>query len=161
MAIGLNCQSVSHAYTQSLLLFAYQASARELTAALQAGGHPAIRPKHGAVFANLELAGSRATDLAERAGMGKAAMGELVDDLEELGYVERRPDPADRRAKLVLPTDAALHVTGLVHEFNRRLESRYRRLLGAEAYGSLRESLLRLGGRDEMQPRIPPKARRR
>lgn len=147
------------AYTQSLLLFAYQRSARELAASLQASGHPAIRPKHGAVFANLAVAGSRSTDLAERAGIGKAAMGELVDELEQLGYVERRPDPEDRRAKLVVPTAAALAVTRLVHEFNRRLEARYRRRLGARAYESLRASLLELAERSERQPRIPPGAK--
>lgn len=152
---------MSDAYTQSLLLFAYQRSARELTTALHAGGHPTLRPKHGAVFANLELAGSRATELAERAGIGKAAMGELIDELERLGYVQRRPDPVDRRAKLIVPTDAALEVTELVHEFNRRLEARYRRQLGATAYDSLRTSLLQLAARNEIQPRIPPKAKRR
>ena len=31
-------------------------------------------------------------------------MGELVDELEELGYVVRRPDPTDRRAKLIILT---------------------------------------------------------
>jgi len=145
---------MSKAYTQSLLLFAYQNSARELTGALHRGGHPAIRPKHGAVFANIERQGIRATELAQRAGMGKAAMGELVDELEELGYVVRRPHPLDRRAKLIVPTAAALEVTRLVHQFNRRLEARYRSALGERAYESLRKSLLALAGRDEVQPRI-------
>ena len=145
---------MSESYTQSLLLFAYQNSARALTEALHRGGHPAIRPKHGAVFANIEGEGVRSTDLAQRAGMGKAAMGELVDELEELGYVERRSDPGDRRAKLVVPTAAALEVTRLVHQFNRKLESRYRRQLGDKAYESLRASLLLLAGHGEVQPRI-------
>jgi len=148
------------AYTQSLLLFAYQATARELTEALNRAGHSAIRPKHGAVFANLDAQGTRATDLALRAGIGKAAMGELIDELERLGYVERRPDPRDRRAKRIMPRPAALQVTGLVHRFNRELEARYRRLLGRRAYEALRESLLKLAGRDDLQPRIPHKASR-
>lgn len=141
-------------YTQSLFLFAYQQSARELTGYLQARGHTAIRPKHGAVFANLDREGTRPTVLAQRAGMGKAAMGELVDELERLGYVERRPDPRDRRAKLVVPTSGALEVTRLVHTFNRRLEARYRRRLGTQAYDVLRRSLIALAGRDDVQPRI-------
>ncbi|RDI76046.1 MarR family [Gaiella occulta] len=142
------------AYTQSLLLYAYQGSARELTEALRERGHPAIRPKHGAVFANVEREGTRATTLAERAGIGKAAMGELIDELQALGYVERRPDPSDRRAKLVVPTARALEVSAIVHEVNRSLERRYRRALGREAYASLRSSLRLLAGRDERQPRI-------
>lgn len=146
---------MSEPYTQSLLLYAYQATARELVHWLHAHGHAAIRPKHGAVFANLDQAGTRATALAERARIGKAAMGELIDDLERLGYVVRRADPHDRRAKLVVPTAATLAVTRLVHAFNRRLEARYRRVLGARAYAALRTSLRTLapggGGR---QPRI-------
>ncbi len=143
-------------YAQSLLLYAYQDSARRLTAALNAAGHRAIRPKHGAVFANLDRAGTRATTLAERAAIGKAAMGELIDELEQLGYVTRQPDPADRRAKLVVPTRAALDVIRLVHEFNQQLERQLRRQLGADTYASLRRSLELLGGRAEPQPRIPP-----
>jgi DNA-binding MarR family transcriptional regulator len=142
-------------YTQSLLLYAYQDSARALTGWLHGHGHDAIRPKHGAVFANLDREGTRATTLAERAGIGKAAMGELVDELERLGYVERRPDDDDRRAKRIVPREAALEVTRLVHEFNRRLEARYRRLLGREAYEALRGSLRRIApGAGGMQPRI-------
>lgn len=141
-------------YTQSLLLYAYQASARELVRALRDQGHGAIRPKHGAVFANIDRDGTRSTTLAERAGMGKAAMGELVDELERLGYVERRPDPTDRRAKLVHPTALALEVTRLVHAFNRRLEARYRRSLGPKAYRSLRASLSAIAPPGHRQPRI-------
>lgn len=142
-------------YTQSLLLYAYQDSARRLTAMLRDRGHAAIRPKHGAVFANIDRDGTRASTLAERAGMGKAAMGELVDDLERLGYVRRAPDPRDRRAKLVVPTTAALEVTRLVHEFNESLEAHYRALLGDPAYESLRASLETLAPGGTRQPRIP------
>lgn len=143
-------------YTQSLLLYAYQASARSLVQALRRRGHPEIRPKHGAVFANVDRSGTRPSVLAGRAGMGKAAMGEVVDELQSLGYVERRPDPTDGRAKLVVPTAAALEVTALVHAFNRRLETRYRRLLGADAYRRLRRSLRLIAPEGELQPRIRP-----
>jgi DNA-binding MarR family transcriptional regulator len=146
---------VPEAYTQSLLLYAYQASARKLTRFLREKGHTAIKPKHGAVFANIDREGTRATVLAERGGMGKAAMGELIDELERLGYVERHPDPADRRAKLVAPTRKALEVTRLVHAFNERLEAGYRDALGDDAYETFRKSLNAIapdgGG---MQPRI-------
>ena len=141
-------------YTQSLLLYAYQATARELVRWLHRHGHTAIRPKHGAVFANLDRAGTRATILAERAGIGKAAMGELIDELEGLGYVERRPDPQDRRAKLVVPAAPALAVTRLVHAFNRSLEARYRRLLGGREYESLRAALRAIAPHGVIQPRI-------
>ena len=59
------------------------------------------KPAHSAVFAQIAPEGSRLTELARRANMSPQAMGELVDELEQLGYVVRRPDPTDRRAKLI------------------------------------------------------------
>lgn len=143
-------------YTRSLLLYAYQGSAGALVETLRARGHLAIRPKHGAVFANIERQGTRPSVMAERAGIGKAAMGELIDELQRLGYVRREPDPSDRRAKLVVPTDAAVEVTNIVHEFNMNLETTYRELLGEEAYQALRAALQAIAPRNEMQPRLPP-----
>lgn len=127
--------------TQALLFLAYRASSQELTEAIHRGGHGELRPKHGAVFATIDRAGTRATTLAARAGMTKAAMGELIDELEARGYLERRPDPSDRRAKLVVPTLAALDVLKLVDRFNRRWDARFRRKLGREGYESLRMAL--------------------
>jgi len=62
------------------------------------------KPAHSAVFAQIAPKGSRLTELARRANMSPQAMGELVDELEQLGYVVRRPDPTDRRAKLITLT---------------------------------------------------------
>lgn len=136
MSIGLD-----EPFTQSLLLAAYQDTASQLLDALGRAGHHAIRHKHGAVFANLDAEGTRPSVLADRAGMTKAALGELVDELERLGYVRRRPDPSDRRAKLVVPSSAAQEVTALVREVNEAIERRYRDLLGETTYLTLRRSL--------------------
>ncbi|HET6379937.1 MAG TPA: MarR family transcriptional regulator [candidate division Zixibacteria bacterium] len=143
-------------YTQSLLLAAYQRTAAELLAALAQAGHGAIRHKHGAVFANLDPEGTRPSVLAQRAGITKASLGELVDELERLGYVQRRADPTDRRAKLVVPTPAAREVAALVRRVNERIERRYRRQFGDELYATLRGALLAMGppGRALVQPRI-------
>jgi DNA-binding MarR family transcriptional regulator len=142
-------------FTQSLLLYAYQTSASGLVQALHRAGHTSIRPKHGAVFANVDRAGTRPSELARRAGMTKAAMGELVDELERLGYVRRVADPTDRRARLVVPTAAAIAVARLVVRVNEREEARYREQLGRRAYATLRRGLRRIaptgGGR---QPRM-------
>ncbi|MER8706320.1 MULTISPECIES: MarR family transcriptional regulator [unclassified Mesorhizobium] len=142
-------------YTQSLLLYAYQSSASALVQVLRESGHAAIKPKHGAVFANIDAEGTRPSVLAQRAGIGKASMGELIDELERLGYVRRSHDPNDRRAKLIVATDAALAVIRTVHDFNQRLEDQYRRLLGAQAYESLRSSLQAISPSENLQPRIP------
>lgn len=60
-----------------------------------------IRPVHTQIFPHLDLEGTRQTVLAERIGVSKQAVGQLVDELEQMGVLERVPDPSDGRAKLV------------------------------------------------------------
>lgn len=144
-------------YTQSLLLAGYQASASALVDALHEAGHTRLRHKHGAVFANLDREGTRPSVLADRARMGRAAMGELVDELELRGYVQRQPDPEDGRAKLVVPTPRAIEVTALVRRVNEQIELRYRKRLGGDGYRALRSALEEISdGRALSQPRIRP-----
>ena len=78
------------------------------------------KPSHSAVFAQIRAEGSRLTELARGANMTPQAMGELVDELEALGYVERRPDPTDRRAKLIVLTLARPRVHRRGHRHHPR-----------------------------------------
>src|SRR5215217_1281462 len=88
-----------------LLGLAGRRLADELHRRLRIAGFDDGRPAHDAVFANVPPEGIRLTDLAQRAGMTKQAMSELVVDLEHLGYVTRRKDPRDGRARLVTFTN--------------------------------------------------------
>lgn len=140
--------------TGTLLLRSFQAFQAELLDRLARGGH-AIRPKHGAVLANVDPAGTRLTVLARRAGMGKPALGELVDDLEAMGYVERTPDPRDGRAKLVVPTTTGRAAIRAATEAIAAIEARYVAQLGERGYRQLRKALLVLvpHDADQVQPR--------
>jgi DNA-binding MarR family transcriptional regulator len=60
-----------------------------------------VRVAHTALFPHLDLDGTRLTDLAARLGVTKQAAGQLVDELEAMGMLERVSDPTDARAKLV------------------------------------------------------------
>jgi DNA-binding MarR family transcriptional regulator len=65
--------------------------------------------------------------LAQHLGVDRTAMTYLLDDLEGAGLVERRPDPADRRARRVTLTDAGVArlrelKAGLYHVEDRLLE---------------------------------------
>ena len=104
-------------------------------------GHGAVRPAHGAVFQHLDDTGTTVSRLAERAQMTKQAMAELVRHLEAHGYVVRAPDPADRRAKRVLPTARGREVVAVAQELVPELEGRIERALGAERLRQLREDL--------------------
>jgi DNA-binding MarR family transcriptional regulator len=60
-----------------------------------------VRVAHTTLLPHVDLEGTRLTDLASRLGVTKQAAGQLVDELVEMGMLERAPDPEDARAKLV------------------------------------------------------------
>jgi len=68
---------------------------------LRATGHDELSVAHINLTRNLDENGTRLTELARRASMTKQSMGELVDQVEEIGLVEKKRDPTDGRAKLV------------------------------------------------------------
>lgn len=68
-------------------------------------GIPGLRAAHMAVLPHLDLQGTRATELARRMGITKQAVGQLLDEIEALGVIERIPDPTDGRARVVRFTE--------------------------------------------------------
>jgi DNA-binding MarR family transcriptional regulator len=60
-----------------------------------------VRVTHTTVLPHIDLEGTRLTELARRLGVTKQAAGQLVDELGEMGLLERVADPQDARAKLV------------------------------------------------------------
>jgi hypothetical protein len=76
----------------------------EITTRLEAAGFADCPPTFHPIFENLDPDGTRLTVLAGRAGLTHQSVGEVVDELERRGYVERAIDPLDRRARLVCLT---------------------------------------------------------
>jgi DNA-binding MarR family transcriptional regulator len=91
--------------------------------------------------------------LADRARMTKQSMTELVAHLERQGYVERVPDPADGRAKLVRATYRGREVYAIARDAMRDVQDRLDARLGAERMATLRTLLQEVG--DELTPRVP------
>jgi DNA-binding MarR family transcriptional regulator len=113
----------------------------ELIARLGEEGHPEVRLPHGNVLQYLDDDGTRVSVLAERAHLTKQAMAQLVEHLEAHGYVERVPDPADRRAKLVRATARGREIYAIVRTFVADTEARLDRLLGPAKVRRLRALL--------------------
>ena len=99
------------------------------------------KPSHSAVFAQIRAEGSRLTELARGANMTPQAMGELVDELETLGYVERRPDPTDRRAKLIVLTSRGHECIAAGIATIQGIEERIDQILGPQGHAQLRRLL--------------------
>ena len=125
----------------ALLDDASGAGFREFRDRLASAGHPTIRPGHGCVFRFINEDGSRLTDLAERSGFSKQAVGEVVAELEGLGYVERATDPEDRRAKVIKLTDLGADAQKVGREIFAELERDWAERFGADRIAALRELL--------------------
>jgi DNA-binding MarR family transcriptional regulator len=100
-----------------------------------------IRPAHGNVMQFLDDDGTTVSGLAQRAQITKQSMAELVEHLERLGYVERVPDPSDRRAKLVRATPRGRQLYAIAREVVVEIEAEWTRRLGKAKMRQLRELL--------------------
>jgi DNA-binding MarR family transcriptional regulator len=106
----------------------------ELFRRLAEAGLDGVRPPHTHVSAYIKAEGSRLTDLARDARMTGPAMLELVDDLERLGYAQRRPDRNDRRAKLVTLTEKGWAAMRLAQSIITELEIEYATAVGVRRF---------------------------
>jgi DNA-binding MarR family transcriptional regulator len=104
-------------------------------------GYDDVRVSHNAVFTRIPADGIRLTELAAQAGVSKQAMAELVDELVGKGYLERIPDPADGRAKLLVMADrgAASHEVTL--RIFADIEAELAAVVGAERLDEVRAVL--------------------
>jgi DNA-binding MarR family transcriptional regulator len=127
--------------TKTLLLQVYQGFEQRLDTATKDRGHPDFRAKHSTVLAHIDAEGTRLSTLADRAAMSRPAMLQLVDELESKGYVRREPDPYDRRAKLIVPTEKGRDQISVAIEVAEDLEQQLRELLGRQQYRTLRRIL--------------------
>ena len=107
-------------------------------------GFPDFRTAHGTIGMHIADRGSRVTELARLAQVSKPTVVYLVDDLERLGYVERAPDPADGRAKLIRLTERGVRAQRAGREIVTEIEQDWSDLLGERDFAKLRELLQRL-----------------
>jgi DNA-binding MarR family transcriptional regulator len=119
----------------------------ELFGRLTQLGFAELRPAHGCVFGNIdENGGSRLTELADRSGLTKQSVGEAVADLEQRGFVERVPDPADGRAKIIQLTAHGREALNASQEIFADIDRRFADEVGDERYAEFRQTLLELHG---------------
>jgi DNA-binding MarR family transcriptional regulator len=130
----------------ALLRISYRALMDGFEPALAAAGYSDVRLAHTPVLQPLSLRreGMRATELASLAGMTKPSMSYLIEDLEQHGYVERVPDPSDKRAQLVRLTSRGWQMSQTGRQIVRQSEARWVELIGEKAVEELRQSLKEL-----------------
>jgi len=110
---------------------------------LKAHGHD-LPINQARVFARIGPQGSRLVDLARAAQVSKQTIGTIVDQLQQAGYVERRPDPVDGRSRLVVIAEGGQQLIELTAPVVQRIEATWEAHLGKHRARQLREALTEL-----------------
>jgi len=127
-----------------LVRLIYQHYSQAMDAALHDAGFEDIGPSAGNVFPFVGPEGISVSELAEFAHVRKQTMAQAVEQLELAGYVERKPNPNDRRSQLVFLTERGKSVPPVTHAAAARVEDRWAALTSRDELEALRESLVRL-----------------
>ena len=127
----------------ALLRVPAQAIHRRIIAELNAAGFEELRVPHMAVLQFPGPDGVRPGVLAERAGMSKQAMNQLLRSLEGLGYLARSSDPDEGRARIVHLTKRGRAAYGKIHVILRDIEREWSAELGTRDFTQLKKLLLR------------------
>ncbi len=145
--------------TPTLLRTAYNVISAAIYRAVADSAAGDLRPAHGNAMEILAIEdGLRLTDIAARAGLAPQSMGELVDDLVRKGYLQRREDPADRRAKRIYLTPKGRAAADASQTALRDIEEKMRTTLGTAQYQDLRRNLAVIAGQrtDERSSTLSP-----
>jgi DNA-binding MarR family transcriptional regulator len=124
-----------------LMFVAYRAMEKRVLDAVVAAGYDDITLAQARVFQRIGPDGTRLGELAEQAQVTKQTAGFLVDQLERAGYVERTPDPADARARLVRVAKRGRAAGAVAAAVVAEVEDEWAAHLGARRMTQLREAL--------------------
>jgi DNA-binding MarR family transcriptional regulator len=124
-----------------LLLRAFRWFDESLLSALHAAGWPELTRAHSLVFAQLDTKGTRTAEIARRAGISRQAVHQTVQELQRLGLVRLVPDPTNRSAKLVVPTDRGRDSIRVAKATLANLEDELAQRLGRQHVQALRQAL--------------------
>jgi DNA-binding MarR family transcriptional regulator len=137
-------ESMRRGHVGRLLLRAHRDfSARAITK-IRERGYTGLSIAHIAILPHLDDLGVRVSTLAERAGMTKQGMGQLVLDIERQGYVERVLDPSDGRAALIRFTSQGIKLLTDAVAVTQAVESEYAEILGSAGLADFKDALTKL-----------------
>ncbi|MDB5076062.1 MAG: MarR family transcriptional regulator [Chloroflexi bacterium] len=123
----------------ALLRYPARAVQRRIIAGLNAAGFDDLRIPHMAVLQYPGPHEVRPSVLAERAGMSKQAMNQLLHSLERLGYIERHGTTG--RARVVCFTQRGHAAWAMIDEILRTVEVEWSAELGQERFAQLKDIL--------------------
>jgi DNA-binding MarR family transcriptional regulator len=135
-----------------LLLNAARTLVDGIDAGVRARGFTDVRPAHGFAFARLAPDGATVSQLADHLDVTKQAASQMVEELVTKGYVERRPHPADARARLIVLSPRGWACTRAADEAATDLLRPWADALGPDRLAALRADLSRLAAPGRLRP---------
>jgi DNA-binding MarR family transcriptional regulator len=142
-------------YIGALLRVPAQAIHRRLVQELNAAGFTEITLPHMAILQYPGPDGVRPGTLAERAGMSKQAMNQLLRSLENAGYIVRSAHAAEGRARMVRLTKRGRAAYARILESFIAIEQEWSATLGPKAFAQLKEILGRVWTSPLAQAAVP------
>jgi len=133
-----------------LLVLADQEFVRGLRAATAAQGFDDQGRSDGFVLRTLGAGPTTISGLAERLEITKQGASQIADDMERRGYVERRQDPSDARARLLHLTPRGEAALAAARKFHQAYERKLRRRFGDDAIDTVRDVLTEMAGENEV-----------
>ena len=128
----------------ALLRVPAQAIQRRIINELNAAGFEELRVPHMAVLQFPGPDGVRPGTLADRAGMSKQAMNQLLRSLEGLGYIVRSDAADEGRARIIRLTKRGRAAYSKIHEILRNIEREWSSELGPKPFAQLKGLLFRV-----------------
>lgn len=129
----------------ALLRFPWEAVQEHMLERLHANGFTDFDASYLIVVQYPGPQGERPSDLAARLRMSKQALNHLLGQLERRGYLERVPDPDDRRSKRIAVTPRGAEAGKTIRAAVAEMEAAWKRQLGPKRFNQLRDLLRDLG----------------
>jgi DNA-binding MarR family transcriptional regulator len=133
--------STDHYSLGLLLRLTHQQWTLAVDTKLAEEGFDDIKPHYANIFTFVPPEGMQVSQLTELAHVRKQSMTQTIEELEQLGYVERRPDPSDKRGKLVFLTERGKKVSPIARAAGRLVDGQWAELTSAEEIEGLRKAL--------------------
>ena len=125
----------------ALLRMPWEAVQRRMLERLHERGFDDLDAAHLNVFQYPGPQGAKPSELAARLRISKQALNYLLGELERLGYLERRPDADDMRAKRVALTRRGTSAIAVIRDAVADMETEWAQQLGPRRFAQLRRLL--------------------
>ena len=130
----------------ALLRFAWQRIRERIYTGVRNDGYDDLNQAHVSLFRYEGLDGRRPTQLAEFMQITKQSVNDLLRHFERCGYAECRPDPKDKRARLVCLTARGRRLEAAVRKYARAAERELANELGQERFREFHRTLRKISG---------------